>query len=75
MARRKFTSEKSAEGFAKAVGGQVNDLRRIENAKSDFSVTYKRTEKTKEHNDTEESQDWCPEEDRDFGYPNSFWQD
>jgi hypothetical protein len=20
-------------------------------------------------------QDWCPEEDRDFGYPNEYWKD
>tara|TARA_R110002167_G_scaffold284737_2_gene489847 strand:+ start:1881 stop:2057 length:177 start_codon:yes stop_codon:yes gene_type:complete len=37
---RRFTSEKSANNFAKAVNGTVNDLRGNENAKSNFKVSY-----------------------------------
>ena len=74
MARRKrFKSEKNAFSFAKKVDGKVNDLRKIEEAKSPFTVTYNPSEKTKAHGQISES-DWCPEEDRDFGYPNVFWQ-
>ena len=45
--RKRFNSEKSAQQFAKKVNGQINDLRKIENAKSSFTVTYEVTEKTR----------------------------
>ncbi|MCH7516017.1 MAG: hypothetical protein IIB08_02620 [Bacteroidetes bacterium] len=74
MARRKrFNSEKAALSFAKKVYGKVNDLREIKEAKSPFTVTYQSTEKTKIHGQAKEL-DWCPEEGRDFGYPNEYWQ-
>jgi len=74
MARRKrFNSEKAALSFAKKVGGKVNDLRKIKEAKCSFTVTYQPSEKTKAHGQISE-RDWCPEEDRDFGYSNDFWQ-
>ncbi len=37
---RRFDSPKSAENFAEAVNGQVNDLRGNANRNSDFKVTY-----------------------------------
>ena len=37
---RRFTSEKSANNFADKVNGKVNDLRNIDNAKSNFKVYY-----------------------------------
>ena len=50
MARRKrFNIEKDALSFAKKVDGKVNDLRKIKEAKSPFTVTYKPSEKTKAH--------------------------
>lgn len=70
MARRRFNSEKSANDFAKKVSGNVNDLRNNENAKSNFTVTYK----PKFKNSINDNNDWCPEEDRDFGYPNDYWE-
>jgi len=74
MARRKrFNSEKAALSFAKKVDGKVNDLRKIKEAKSPFTVTYEPSEKTKAHGQISE-RDWCPEEDRDFGYPNEYWK-
>jgi hypothetical protein len=69
--RKRFNSEKSAKAFAQSVNGQVNDLRHLENAKSPFTVTYTPTDKTRAHFI---EQDWCPEEGRDFGWPNSFWK-
>lgn len=76
MARRKrFTSEKSANSFAKKVNGKVNDLRNVKAAKSPFTVTYEPSAKTKAHgNKFNESNDWSPEENRDFGYPNEYWE-
>lgn len=67
--RKRFTSQKSAESFAKKVNGQVNDLREIDTAKSPFTVTYKSDKAYRTQED-----DWCPEEERDFGYSNEFWQ-
>lgn len=67
--RKRFNDIRAANSFAKKVGGQVNDLREVENAKSNFTVTYHVEIKPKKvYND------WCPEEDRDFGYPNEYWQ-
>lgn len=73
MSRRRFTSERTARSFAKSVNGQVNDLREIEEAKSNFTVTYAKTSATKEHFE-ENEEDWSPEEDRDFGHPNEYWK-
>ena len=39
-ATKRFTSEKSAQGFAKRVGGDFSDLRGHHERKSDFKVTY-----------------------------------
>lgn len=76
--RKRFNSEKSAKQFAKKVDGQVNDCRNNENAKSNFTVTYQPSEKTRAHasgkNNWDNSNNWCPEEDRDFGYPNWCWK-
>lgn len=69
--RKRFNSETSAESFAKKVNGKVNDLREMEGAKSSFTVTYESSEKTKSHG---QSPDFCPEENRDFGYSNDYWQ-
>lgn len=69
MARKRFTSEKTAKSFAERVNGKVNDLREIEGAKSNFTVTYEKTEQTI----NQDYPDWSPEEGRDFGYPNSYW--
>jgi hypothetical protein len=73
MSRKRFTSEKNAQSFAKKVNGQVNDLRGIEEAKSNFTVTYEKTDKTRAHG-SNMSEDRCPEEGRDFGCPNEYWQ-
>lgn len=73
MKRKRFDSEKSAISFAGKVDGKVNDLREVENAKSKFTVTYKSNAKTKAHGNTID-EDRCPEEGRDFGYSNDFWQ-
>lgn len=72
MSRRKrFTSERSANSFAEKVNGKVNDLRNIPEAKSNFTVTYEPDpSRAREANDWP---DWSPEEDRDFGYPNEYW--
>ena len=70
--RKRFNSKKTAESFALKVNGQINDLREVENAKSPFTVTYESNQKTKEHGSLF-SDDWCPEENRDFGYSNDFW--
>lgn len=79
MARRKrFNSEKAALSFAKKVSGKVNDLRNDPVSKSKFSVTYQPSKKTKVYGKKKFSSnenDWCPEEDRDFGYPNWYWKD
>ena len=68
MARERFNNEHVAEAFAEEVDGQVNDCRNIPGAKSDFTVTYRHLD----DNDQEED-DWCPEEGRDFGYHNWYW--
>lgn len=71
MARRKkFNNEKAAMSFTKKVGGRFNDLTGIETAKSRYSVTYEPNEKTRAHG---QRMDMCPEENRDFGYSNDFW--
>lgn len=72
MARRKkFNNENAARSFAKKVGGRFNDLTGIEDAKSRYSVTYEPNEKTRAHG--QPKVDFCPEENRDFGYSNDFW--
>jgi len=74
MARRKrFNSENAARSFAKKVNGRVNDLREIAEAKSPWTVTYEPSAKTKAHGQMKDD-DWFPEEGRDFGYPNEYWQ-
>lgn len=73
MARKRFTSGKTAESFASKVNGQVNDLRSVEEAKSNFTVTYDKTEITKSYQKSSNN-DWSPEEGRDFGYPNEYWK-
>lgn len=74
MKRKRFDSEKSATEFAAKVDGKVNDLREIPEAKSAFTVTYESNEKTKSHGKRiPRNSDWLPEEGRDFGYPNDFW--
>jgi hypothetical protein len=76
MARRKrFKSEKAALSFAKKVDGKVNDCRTIEGAKSPFTVTYQPNEKTRKHGQGRFYEpEIAPEEGRDFGYPNEYWQ-
>ena len=76
MPRRKFTSAKTANAFAKAVGGKMYDLRKDPNAKCNFIVKYESTEKTKKHYELDfpDFSEWCPEEGHDFGYPNEFWE-
>ena len=81
MARRKrFNSEKTAISFAKKVGGNVNDCRQIEGAKSPFTVTYQPNGKTKKYGEKKHGPrrfynfEFAPEEGRDFGYPNEYWQ-
>ena len=69
MAKKRFDSEKSANSFAKKVKGTVNDLRSIAEAKSKFTVTYKGKPKQ-----SSRKTDWCPEDGRDFGYSNEYWQ-
>jgi len=74
--RKRFNSEKSAQSFAKKVNGTVNDLREISRANSPFTVTYESNSKTRAHSQRLDwsEKDWCPEESRDFGYPNDYWQ-
>lgn len=71
--RKRFDSLNSAQSFAEKVNGQVNDLTEIPEAKSKYTVTYERIENRDETHFTNNS--WmCPEEGRDFGYPNWYWQ-
>lgn len=72
--RIRFNGEKIAHKFAKEVNGKVNDLRKISGAKSNFTVTFVSNEKTRSHA-KESNKDQCPEEDRDFGYPNWYWKE
>lgn len=73
--RRRFYSEKSAIEFAKKVDGKVNDCRNIEGAKSLFTVTYQPSEKTRKHGQGRFYEpEFLPEENRDFGYPNDYWE-
>jgi len=73
---KRFNSEKSARGFALKVGGEFKDLREHPERKSDFKVIYTRVKGYKGTKDTSiMEQDWCPEEDRDFGYTNEYWKD
>lgn len=76
--RRKFNNRKRAESFAKAVNGKFNDLRDVEECKANFSVTYFPQEtnypcRPKHKNPGDNSANWAPEEGRDFGYPNDYW--
>ncbi len=70
MGKKRFESRKNAEEFCKKVKGNLNDLREIPEAKSKYSVTYKSQKKFMQDN----SKNWSPEDDRDFGYPNDFWK-
>jgi hypothetical protein len=67
--KKQFNSEQNAKNFAKKVNGKLNDLREIETAKSKFSVTYE-----KQNHHKQQAEDWSPEDDRDFGYPNNYWK-
>tara|TARA_R110000822_G_scaffold2258_5_gene10860 strand:+ start:397 stop:618 length:222 start_codon:yes stop_codon:yes gene_type:complete len=73
MGKKRFHSEKSANKFAEKVNGKINDLREIKESKSSFSVTYEKTNKTKKYG-KDINRDWSPEEGRDFGYSNEYWQ-
>lgn len=77
MAKRRFYSERKAKSFAEAVNGQFKDLRDIEGAISDFVVTYdgssKNQAKKNRNRELDNSNDWAPEEGRDFGYSNEYW--
>lgn len=69
--RKRFDSLNSAQSFAKKVNGQVNDLTKISEAKSKYTVTYDRIEDRDETHFTNDS--WrCSE--GDFGYSNWYWQ-
>lgn len=72
--RKRFTNENKARSFAKKVGGQVNDCRDIVGAKSRFTVTYTPNSDGVYRGKRKQNDDWCPEEGRDFGYPNEFWK-
>ena len=73
--RKRFTSLKTAEKFANNVNGTVNDLREIEGAKSNFTVTYLQSPKTLKHgNPFRKDLEMSPENDKDFGYPNEYWK-
>jgi len=74
MAKRRFTSEKNARAFAKKINGEFKDLRDIPGSISKFVVKYNGTPKTKKFWDSDQSNDWSPEEGRDFGYPNEYWK-
>jgi hypothetical protein len=63
MAVKRFSNQQSAESFAKRVNGIIKDLRKVKGAKSKFTVNYE-----------VKINDRCPEEDRDFGYPNDYWK-
>lgn len=56
MSRKRFTSEKTANSFANAVGGQVNDCRNNADAKSNFTVTYMKNDSTREYANKENQQ-------------------
>lgn len=50
---KRFTSEKNAKEFANRVGGSVSDLREYDQRKSDFKVTYDRTQRSGDSNRNE----------------------
>ncbi len=81
MASKKFSSLKSANGFAERVNGKVNDLSKNPDAKAKFSVTYKgdshlpKKQRQRNQNFPIRERDMRPEDGCDFGYPNSYWQD
>lgn len=62
--KHKFSNQQSAIDFAKKVNGKVNDLRNVKGAKSKFTVTFIQKES---------KYSWSPEDGRDFGYSNEFW--
>ena len=76
--KRRFSNMKSAKSFAENVGGRFFDLRNDPNAKSRYLVKYstKKLKKLKAKRELEghSNNDWCPEEGRDFGYSNDYWQ-
>lgn len=76
MAKRRFKSEKNARGFADKVKGEFKDLRGIPGAISEFVVKYKggSSGRKKKSLDFDDSSNWSPEDDRDFGYPNEYWK-
>lgn len=60
--RKRFKSEQSANSFAKKVDGTVNDLREIEGAKSNFTVTYEPDSNRKQFHQVDE-------------WPEEYWRD
>jgi hypothetical protein len=73
---RKFSNMRNAKSFAEAVGGRFIDLRNDPNAKCRYKVKYslKKLRKLKARKELEDlNQEFCPEEGRDFGYPNDYW--
>lgn len=68
--KKRFNCLKSAENFAKKVDGIVYDNTKFENARSKYTVKYFGTSQDRRPI----KEDFCPEEGRDFGYSNDFWQ-
>ena len=62
--KRNFANLKNATEFAKKVNGKVNDLSKDPKARSKYSVTFQAKEN---------KYSWSPEDGRDFGYSNEFW--
>lgn len=76
--RKRLQNEKTAIRFAEKTNGILIDNRNIEGARYRFTVTYKSVKPIKLDNNENfglgPTNDWSPEENRDFGYPNEYWK-
>lgn len=66
---KRFTSKKATKSFAKKMNGKVKDYTMFKNRKSNYKI-YTKKEVKKYYNLVT----FNPEEDRNFGYPNWYWQ-
>lgn len=72
---KRFTSKKSAENFAKKVGGIVKDYTIYPKRKSNYKVIYTKAGVQAYYNkNNSDTGVWSPETGHDFGYPNEYWQ-
>lgn len=76
--RKRLQNYNTAKRFAEKTNGVLHDNRGVKGARYRFTVSYEAIKPIKldsnENYGLGVNSDWCPEDNRDFGYPNEYWE-